>query len=128
MPITILVVDAIEADRTMLRERLEREGYEVIVAANGAEAVALTQEWRPEIIVTELSMPHMDGIEAWRMISELIDDPPIAVVLTGTTIRDVRLICDEIGFHAFLTKPVDFPLLLATIEKFTPAQPERHCA
>lgn len=125
MPITILVVDAIEADRTMLRERLEREGYEVIVAANGAEAVALTQEWRPEIIVTELSMPHMDGIEAWRMISELIEDPPIALVLTGTSIRDVRLICDEIGFHAFLTKPVDFALLLATIQKFTPAQPER---
>ena len=128
MPITILVVDAIEADRSMLCRALKREGYDVIVAANGAEAVALTQEWRPEIMVTDLSMPHMDGIEAWRMISELIPDPPIAIVLTGLTIRDIRLICDEIGFHAFLPKPADFPRLLATIEKFAPVQPERRRA
>jgi|CXWL01.1.fsa_nt_gi CheY-like chemotaxis protein len=120
MPITILVVDDIEANRAILRRRLQRKGFAVIEAANGAEAVALTQEWRPDVILMDLSMPVMDGIEAWRMICELIDDPPAAIALTAVTIQDVRLACDEIGFRAFLTKPVDFRLLLATIEKVAP--------
>lgn len=130
MSITILVVDDVETNRSMLRRRLERAGYAVIEAANGAEAVALTQEWRPDVILMDLSMPVMDGIECWRMICELIDDPPAAVALTAVTIQDVRLACDEIGFRAFLTKPVDFQLLLATIENLAPAQPEpeRHHA
>ena len=127
MAITILVADDFEANRLMLRRRLEREGYAVMEAADGAEAVALTQHWRPEVILMDLSMPILDGLEAWRMICDLIDHPPIAFALTGVAIHDVRLTCGETGFHAFLTKPVNFQHLLQSIEKFAPARaaPER---
>lgn len=121
MPLTILVVEDHEVNRAMLCLRMRRLGHEVFEACNGAEAVAMAQQGALDLIIMDLSMPVMDGIEAWRMISELVDAPPPAIALTAITIRDVRLTCHDIGFSAYLTKPVDFAALVATIDRLTGA-------
>lgn len=120
MTMTILVVEDHEPSRSLLLTRLQRRGYPVIEASDGAQAVALTLEHAPDLIVMDLSLPVMDGIEAWRTICELAHAPPPAIALTATTIQDVRLACSELGFAAYITKPCDFAALIAEIERFTP--------
>lgn len=113
---TVLVVDDLEDNRAMLARRLERAGYRIIEATDGAEAVAITVNDRPDLILMDISMPGVDGIEAWRIICEMCDHPPPAIALTATCIADVKHTCLEIGFRAFLTKPVDFAELIETVK------------
>jgi CheY-like chemotaxis protein len=117
MTITILVAEDHEPSRMLLLTRLQRRGYRIIEAADGAQAVALTVEQTPDLIVMDLSLPVMDGIEAWRTICELMPTPPPAIALTATTIQDVRLACSELGFADYITKPCDFAALVAAIER-----------
>ncbi len=120
MPQHILVVDDVASNREMLRKRLERVGYRVSEAIDGAEAVALTTTLRPDLVVMDISMPDMDGMEAWRMICELEETPPPAIAVTATTIADVKLTCHDIGFKDYLTKPLDFAEFLRTIRALLP--------
>lgn len=119
MPLKILVVEDHEVNREMICLRLRRLGHAVAEARNGAQAVATVQHDLPDIIIMDLSMPVLDGIEAWRMICELLPEPPSVIALTAIAIRDVQLTCDDLGFGAYLTKPVDFSALVAAIERLT---------
>lgn len=119
MPLTILVAEDDDASRNVLCMRLRELGHRVVQAANGAEAVALTSQIAPDLLITDLSMPIMDGIEAWRLICDLVERPPPAIALTAITISDLQMICEEAGFAAYLTKPVNFPRLVSTIESLT---------
>lgn len=113
----ILLVDDHDANREILRRRLQAGGHTVFEAADGLEAVTQTLDWRPDLILMDLSMPGLDGIEAWRTICEHTDEPPPVIALTAVSIEEVRLTCAELGFKAFLTKPVNFAVLLGNIEQ-----------
>lgn len=113
----LLLAEDHDDNRRIVRRRLEKHGYAVIEARDGAEAVAKARETAPDLIIMDLSMPELDGIEAWRMICDLMETPPPVIALTATVIQDVRLNCAEMGFKAFLTKPVEFQTLVETIEK-----------
>lgn len=119
MPLTILVAEDEDASRDMLCARLRGLGHSIVEARNGAEAVALTCQRAPDLVITDLSMPIMDGVEALRMICDLVQAPPPAIALTAIAISDLHMICGEAGFAAYLTKPVNFPLLVSTIERLT---------
>ncbi len=119
MPLTILVAEDEDATRDSLCSRLRGLGHCVVEARNGCEAVALTSQRAPDLVITDLSMPIMDGIEAWRMICDLVETPPPAIALTAIAISDLHMICEEAGFSAYLSKPVNFPLLVSTIERLT---------
>lgn len=121
MPLNILVVEDHAVNREMICLRLRRLGHTVDEARNGAEAVAMVQQNPPDLVIMDLSMPVMDGVEAWRMISELVDAPPPVIALTAVAIRDMQLICADLGFGAYLTKPVNFSALTMAIEKLTGA-------
>lgn len=112
----LLLAEDHDENRRIVRRRLEKQGYAVIEARNGAEAVTKARENSPDLIIMDLSMPELDGIEAWRMICDLMETPPPVIALTATVIQDVRLNCADLGFQAFLTKPVDFQNLVETIE------------
>lgn len=117
MPLTILVADDHDAHRDLVCANLRQSSYALIECRNGAETVAITKQWAPDLVIMELSMPIMDGIEAWRMIKELMHAPPPVIALTATNIRDVHHTCKEIGFGAYLTKPVDFTELTSAIDR-----------
>ncbi|MBV9470979.1 MAG: response regulator [Abitibacteriaceae bacterium] len=111
----ILLVEDNELNRDMLSRRLERRGYEVVIAVDGKEGVELAQSAMPDIILMDLSMPVMDGWQATREIRSLptVQDTPI-IAFTAHGLRGEDVI--EAGFDDYDIKPLEFPRLLSKIE------------
>jgi CheY-like chemotaxis protein len=119
----VLVVDDDEMNRDMLSRRLKRKGFDVSIAVNGKEAVDITREEKPDIVLMDLSMPVMDGYEATGILKG--DDATKAIPIVGLSAhamvgdreKAINAGCDE-----YDTKPVDLPRLLGLIEKFIGTQ------
>jgi adenylate cyclase len=104
----ILVVDDDALNRDYLEQELEDRGYRVVAAADGREALELVAAEPPDLILLDVVMPRMDGIEVCRRLK---DDPetrliPI-IIMTALTAREDRVRGVEVGADDFLTKPVD---------------------
>jgi two-component system KDP operon response regulator KdpE len=111
--IKVLVVDDEPKIRMFIRANLEARGYEVYLAQDGAEAVEMTERVVPDIIVLDLNMPRMDGIEACRRIREWADIPIIVLSVREDEKDKVRAL-DE-GADDYVTKPFGIEELLARI-------------
>jgi signal transduction histidine kinase/CheY-like chemotaxis protein len=112
----VLVVDDDAAARDLLQRFLAREGYAVVTAAGGEEALRLAREQPPDIITLDVLMPHMDG---WAVLSELKTDPDlreIPVVLL--TMTDDRRLGYALGADEFITKPVDWEDLAQVLRRY----------
>ncbi|MBI3439827.1 MAG: response regulator [Proteobacteria bacterium] len=115
----ILIAEDHPDNREMLTRRLERRGYEVHTAENGAEAVEKAKTCAPDLILMDISMPVMSGIEATRVIRKTPQVDGVKIVaLTAHAMESARLECLEAGCDDFATKPVDFAGLVALIEKY----------
>jgi CheY-like chemotaxis protein len=113
----ILLVEDNETNRDMLRRRLERKGYAVTVAIDGAEGVAKTQADRPDIILMDLNLPILDGWEATRQIKANPQTQSIPVIaLTANALAGDREKAIAAGCDEYDTKPVDFNRLLGKID------------
>jgi DNA-binding NtrC family response regulator len=112
----ILVVDDDGPSRKGLRALLTREGYHVEEAADGAEALEKARAFRPAIVVADLVMPRMNGLELLRALQ---DDLPFAVIilLTGHGTIETAVQAIKAGAYDYLTKPVDFTRLTLVLEK-----------
>ena len=111
IPIVLLVEDD-EDTRYVMRLELEERGYRVIEAEDGEKAVALAQNEHPHIILMDLSLPGMDGLEATKEIrrdNSLGQVPVVAVTAHQET--DFREEAKASGFDAYVTKPIDFDWL-----------------
>jgi two-component system, NtrC family, response regulator AtoC len=104
-PLQILVADDEPSMRTVLRAMLEHDGYEVHVAADGAEALAVIEENHIDIVITDLKMPGMDGMELLRQISAARDLPVIMITAHGTIDTAVEAL--KIGAFDYITKPFE---------------------
>lgn len=114
---TILLVEDNEMNRDMLQRRLARRGYHVIAAFDGEEAVRLTLENHPDLILMDLSLPVIDGLEATRMIRADASIASIPVIaLTAHALASDRENALGAGCDDYDTKPVDFDRLLGKIE------------
>lgn len=111
----LLLADDDDASRRMLASGLAKRGHEVIEARNGAEAVELARLHQPDLMLMDISMPELDGLDAWRLICELFDEPPPVIAVTGYLVRDVELTVSDLGFGALLRKPIDLDALDAEI-------------
>jgi CheY-like chemotaxis protein len=101
----------------MLSRRLERRGYEVIVAVDGEEGVARAKVEAPDVIVMDLSLPGIDGWEATRQIKAAEETRAIPVLaLTAHAMAGDREKALSAGCDDFDTKPVDLPRLVAKVE------------
>jgi two-component system KDP operon response regulator KdpE len=109
----VLVVDDEPKIRMFIRANLEARGYEVIVAQDGSEAVEKAGIELPDIIVLDINMPQMDGIEACRRIREWTDTPIIVLSVRGDE-KDKVSALDE-GADDYITKPFGIEELLARI-------------
>lgn len=112
----ILLVEDHELNRDMLSRRLERRGYEVITAVNGAIGVQIATEQKPDLVIMDLRLPELDGCEATRQIKAhpATWTTPV-VVLTAESFAEARERALAAGCDGFETKPVEFQRLLATI-------------
>ena len=111
----ILVVEDADDNRDMLSRRLQRKGHRVIQAADGQEAVEMAARERPDLILMDVSLPVMDGLEATRRIRARAQTIPIialtAHAMSGDRDRALQAGCDD--YHA---KPVELPRLVAQME------------
>ncbi|WP_374687467.1 response regulator [Promineifilum sp.] len=110
---TILVVDDAESLRTMLRTYLTQEGFRVVTAANGREALFVARQERPDLIVLDLMMPELGGydfISAYRREGEA----PI-IILTAKLEESDKVLGLELGADDYLTKPFSLRELTARI-------------
>ena len=109
----ILIVEDNEPNRDMLSRRLERRGFEVVVAVDGAEGVAKSKSEHPDIVLMDMSLPVMNGWEATRAIKA---DPATSampvIALTAHSMPGDREKAMEAGCDDYDVKPVDLPRLL----------------
>ncbi|HYH35047.1 MAG TPA: response regulator transcription factor [Nocardioides sp.] len=110
----VLVVDDDKAVRESLRRSLEFNGYEVALAADGAEALAAMAGARPDAVVMDVMMPRLDGIEATRAMRAAGHDVPILVLTARDTVGD-RVEGLDAGADDYLTKPFALAELLARL-------------
>jgi len=113
----ILLVEDNEMNRDMLSRRLVKRGYEVVIAVEGEQGVALARTDSPDIVLMDMSLPVLDGWEATRRLKS---DPatrqiPI-IALTAHAMAGDREKAREAGCDDFDTKPVELPRLLSKIE------------
>jgi len=116
--VTVLLAEDHEANSTMLTNALRSRGYQVVPVKDGVEALAAARENHPDIILMDIQMPNLDGLEATRLIradSMLADIPVIA--LTALTMPGDREQCLHAGVTDYLGKPVSIKVLLKTIEQ-----------
>jgi CheY-like chemotaxis protein len=113
----ILLVEDNEMNRDMLSRRLERRGYQVVVAEDGAAGVSLARSETPDLILMDMSLPVMDGWEATRQIKATPETRAIPVIaLTAHAMAGDEEKALAAGCNDYETKPVDLPKLLAKID------------
>ncbi|GAA0700097.1 hypothetical protein GCM10009104_31230 [Marinobacterium maritimum] len=116
-PLKVLVVEDVVTNLLVIREMLLRAGHRVQMAKNGIEAIQALQIAPFDLVLMDLSMPEMDGLEATRAIRAM-EEPAsgvIIIAMTAHTFEEERTRCLEAGMNDYLTKPIDRQRLLATI-------------
>lgn len=113
---TILLVEDNELNRDMLSRRLARQGYQVVQAVDGGEAIARAHDSAPDLILMDLSLPVIDGWEATRRLKadEATRRIPV-IALTAHAMAGDREQAMAAGCDDFDTKPVELPRLLEKI-------------
>ena len=116
----VLLAEDNADNREMLTRRLERRGFIVDVAEDGALAVDAANNNRPDVVLMDVSMPVMSGLEATRALRAAPETADLKIIaLTAHAMSGARDECLAAGCDAFATKPVDFAALLDTIQSVT---------
>ncbi|MDP9176846.1 MAG: response regulator [Gemmatimonadota bacterium] len=113
----ILLVEDNEMNRDMLSRRLQRRGYEVIIAVDGQQGVAMAQSESPDLILMDMSLPLIDGWEATRTLKGAAETKHIPVIaLTAHAMSTDRDRALEAGCDDYDTKPIEFSRLLEKMD------------
>ena len=112
----VLVVDDVAENRAVVIDLLTPLGFEVVAAANGREGLEMAQRLRPHLILMDIVMPEMDGLEATRRLRELpaFKDVPVIALSASVSVADSDK-CLAAGMNAFLPKPINVDRLLSQI-------------
>ncbi len=118
----LLLVEDNEMNRDMLSRRLERNGYSIVIAVDGQQAVQLAAAEKPDLILMDMSLPIMDGWEATRRVKAAAETSGIPVIaLTAHAMVEDKEKAMAAGCDDFDTKPVDIQRLLGKIQALLPA-------
>lgn len=118
---TVLIVEDEPKNLKLVRDLLLRFGYETIDATDGEQGIALARVKRPDLILMDIMMPKMDGLEATRILKAdaVTKDIPI-IALTSFAMKGDKEKAFEAGCNGYIAKPVDIKELLSLIEQFCP--------
>ncbi len=119
----ILLVEDNEMNRDMLSRRLERKGYEVLIAVDGQMGIEMARAEAPDLILMDMSLPVMDGWEATRTLkaAEATRNIPV-IALTAHAMSTDRDTAIEAGCDDYDTKPIELTRLLAKMEALIPSR------
>jgi len=122
LPAKVLIVDDEPQITRVLRTALSTQGYSLRVAANGVEGMEVVHEWKPDLVITDVSMPQMDGVELCREI-RAVSQVPIIVLSVRNQDR-MKIEALDAGADDYVTKPFSIQELQARVR----AQLRRHIA
>ena len=110
----VLIVDDVPQNRAVLADSLSVLGFDLLEAADGQDALACAERARPDLIVMDVTMPVMDGLEATRRIrgSPALAEIPV-IASSGNTSDEIQADCARAGANGFLPKPIDHDVFLA---------------
>ena len=114
----VLIVDDEDLTRTLLNQVLERASdrpLEVLMAEDGREALAIAADSRPELILLDLLLPHMNGYDVCRELRMIPDYEPYIIILTARGQNNDREQAQESGADSFMTKPFNPSGLIAQL-------------
>jgi two-component system cell cycle response regulator DivK len=116
---TILIVEDNEKNMKLVRDILRHNGHATVEAATGLDGVRLALETPPDLILMDIQLPDIDGIEALRRIREArsLDGVPVVAVSASVMPDDHQKIIRS-GFDAFVTKPINLKAFLDTVQRF----------
>jgi two-component system, cell cycle response regulator DivK len=115
----VLVVDDFDDSRFSLSKLLEIEGYEVIEATDGAQAIEKALADKPDLILMDLSLPVIDGLSATRQIRQSDDMKRVPIIaLTAHDLIDIQTQAKDAGCTDYAPKPIDFTLLINMMAKY----------
>jgi len=109
----ILVVEDESRIAHIVRDYLERAGYRVVIAGNGADALAMARSRRPDLIVLDLGLPRMDGLEVTKALRKQSNVP--IIMLTARVDESDKLVGLELGADDYVTKPFSPKELVARV-------------
>jgi len=113
----ILVVDDDASIRTTVSDVLDLEGYRVVTAANGVEALEHVEQNPPALVLLDMRMPVMDG---WGFARELVRREVKVPILVMTAADNARAWAEEIGADGYVAKPFDLTDLIAAVGRLAP--------
>ena len=116
IPISVLAVDDEESLLEVLKRLLAREGYYVHAAPDGAEAIAILQTLPFDLVLLDIKMPKLDGVEVLKFIRSHLLDTQV-IMLSALNELDTAVECMRLGAYDYLRKPYDHPQLLAVIHR-----------
>lgn len=117
----ILVVEDNSTNALILCAMLRKNGYETVVATDGADGVEMTNRLAPELILMDLHMPRLNGFDAAaEILRQYGDRAPAIVAVTANANPEVHAACLASGFRAVISKPVLIGALIATVREFLP--------
>jgi two-component system, cell cycle response regulator DivK len=122
MPKTILIVEDNELNMKLFRDLLEAHGYRTLQTRNGIDAIALARRHRPDLIVMDIQLPEVSGLDVtkWLKEDESLRQIPIIAVTAFAMKGDEERI-REGGCEAYVSKPISVSRFLETIRQFVPA-------
>ena len=113
---TILVVDDVVFMRISCAKMLKKQGYDVVEAENGSQALEVYQKVQPDGVLMDITMPEMDGLEALKAMRELDPNARVAM-LTAAGEQAIVMEALESGARGFIVKPFEKERVLAAVAK-----------
>ena len=114
----ILLVEDNELNRDMLSRRLERRGFQVLIAVDGAQGIAMAQSEAPDLVLMDMSLPVVDGWEATRRLKAAPETRSVPIIaLTSHAMVGDRDKAIDAGCDDYDTKPIELPRLLEKIDR-----------
>jgi signal transduction histidine kinase/ActR/RegA family two-component response regulator len=117
-PLRILVAEDNEINQKLIVKTLLKLGYEVSLAQNGKEVLEMADLPLYDLILMDVQMPEMDGLEATRMIRLCLEKQPIIIAMTANALDGDQDICIQAGMDDYISKPVEFSELIRQLEKW----------
>jgi CheY-like chemotaxis protein len=122
----ILLIEDHEDNRNIYRTILEHFGFRVLLASDGREGVCLARDGQPDLILMDISIPHIDGWEATRILK---GDPATAdipvIALTAHALPEDRERAEAVGCDGYLTKPVEPRRVIEEVNRLLESHPRR---
>jgi two-component system, cell cycle response regulator DivK len=115
----ILIVEDNEKNMKLVRDILRHQGYETLEAVNGLDGVRLAEQQQPDLVLMDIQLPDIDGIEALGRIraDRSLDAVPVLAVSASVMPDDQQKIISS-GFDAFITKPINLKQFVETVQRF----------